>query len=148
MLNRRTLQSCAFALVGVGGALPIVFLPKLIFGMGPHPGNDPAFVLVSTGCMTLGVGWACAFSVLSIRRADEFVQSRSRYAWYWGSMIGIAAMAPLFAFSMFGGLSWVLPDLVVSRGTWLAYAAGLLTPLVAQMVGFAGVMAWWRANKQ
>ncbi len=149
MLDRRTLQSCALNLVGIGGALPILFLPKLIFGPGPHPANDPAFVLTSTACMVAGVGWSFAFAVAGFRRADEFVQARSRFAWYWGSMIGVAAMAPVFAFALFGGLQWFLPGLgAITRGMWKTYALGLLTPLIAQMIGFAAVSAYWRATKQ
>jgi hypothetical protein len=148
MFDRRTLQSCAFALVGIGGALPILFLPKLIFGWGPHPGNDPAFVLTSTACMVLGVAWGGYFAIRSFRRADEFVQARSKFAWYWGSLIGLIMMAPLFAFAMFGGLSWILPDLAVNRAMWLVYAAGLMTPLICQLIGFVAVTLWWRANKQ
>jgi len=149
MVDRRTLQSCALALVGIGGSLPILFAPKFIFGWGPHPGNDPAFVLTSTACMVLGVGWGCAFSIAGFRRADEFMQARSRTAWYWGSMIGIAAMAPLFAFAIFGGLQWFVPGLgAMTRDMWLTYAFGLMTPLVAQMVGFAAVNVYWRTAKQ
>ena len=148
MLDRRTLQSCALALVGVGGALPILFLPKFIFGFGPHPANDPPFVITSTVCMVLGVGWGGWFSIASFRRADEFLQARSKFAWYWGSMVGIAAMTPLFAFAIFGGLSWIFPSLPISRGAWLTYALGMITPLIAQMVGFAAVSVWWKAAKQ
>jgi hypothetical protein len=149
MVDRRTLQSCAYALVGVGGALPIVFVPKLIFGLGPHPGNDPAFVWVSTACMTAGVAWGCYFAFKSFRRSDEFVQARAKFAWYWGSMIGIAAMAPIFGFAMFGGLQWFMPSVAaMGRDGWLTYAFGLLTPLIAQMMGFGAVSLWWRVTKQ
>ena len=147
MFQSRTLQSCALSLVAIGGGIALAFAPKLVFP-GPHPGADPAFVLTSTGCMALAVGWSAWFSIASFRRADEFVQTRSQFAWYWGSMSGLITMAPLFGFAMLGGLTWIAPDLVISRGQWLTFAAGMLTPLTAQMIGFAAVSAWWRANKQ
>ena len=149
MVDRRTLQSCVFALVGVAGAIPILFLPKLLFGLGPHPDNDPPFVLVSTACMTAGVAWGLYFSIKGFRRGDEFIQARSKFAWYWGSMIGICAMAPIFCFSMFGGLQWFIPSLShMGREAWLTYAFGLMTPLIAQMLGFGAVTLWWRVTRQ
>ena len=147
-MDRRTLQSCLFALVGVGGALPIVFLPKLIFGLGPHPGNDPAFVLTSTACLLLALAWAGYFSIRSFRRADEFIQSRTKFAWYWGSMIGVFAMAPLFAFATFGGLHLVAPGVEVGGRTMVAFGSGMSATLIAQMLGFAGVSLWWRVSRQ
>ena len=148
MVDRRTLQGCAFALVAVAGAIPILFLPKLLFGLGPHPGNDPPFVLVSTACVLVGLAWAGYFSIRSFRRADEFVQSRTKFAWYWGSMIGVMAMPPLLAFAVFGGLHWIAPGLDLSRKVVTTFGFGMTATLVAQMIGFAGVSFWWRVTKQ
>ncbi|HXA38748.1 MAG TPA: hypothetical protein VNW53_07105 [Phenylobacterium sp.] len=147
MLDRRTLQSWAFVAVAVGGAIPILFLPNLL-ASGPHAPGDAETVLSNTACTVLALAWACVFAVLGFRRADEFVQQRSKFAWYWGSLIGIVVAAPLFVFVGLGGLRLLDPAASVGRDLARAFMLGVTLPLAAQVLGFAGVTLWWKATKR
>ncbi|HEY8005160.1 MAG TPA: hypothetical protein VIE16_13075 [Phenylobacterium sp.] len=147
MFERRTLQSWAFTAAALGGALLILFLPELV-GQAPRPAGEATNVIANTACAAAAIAWACAFAIASFRKADEFVQQRSKFAWYWGSLIGIAAATPAFVFVGLGGLRLFDPAAPVGAGVARAFMLGLTLPLAAQVLGFFAVTLWWRATKR
>jgi hypothetical protein len=147
MMDRRNLKSWIFAFVAVAGALPILFLPNLLLA-GPQPLGDQPVVFVKTVCTVAAIAWAAVFAVIGFRRAEEFSQERSKFAWYWGSMVGLVAGTPLLVFVGLGGLHW--PSRPGSADTQLghAFALGAGLVLFAQVLGFAVVSIWWRATRR
>jgi hypothetical protein len=142
MFERRTVQSLAYAAVGLVGAMPILFLPQMIFhGAPPH--GDSGFVAVTVACMVAGLAWAAWFAIASFRRAEEFVQERSKFAWYWGSLIGLIIAVPVFALIAMGGLPWIAGGADATR----AFKLGMVLPIAAQVAGFIVMSVWWRATK-
>jgi hypothetical protein len=142
MLNRRAIQSGALATVGLVGAMPILFLPEMIFHGAPSRG-DSGFVAVTVACMVAGLAWAAWFAIASFRRAEEFVQERSKFAWYWGSLIGLLVAVPVFALIAMGGLPWIASGSDATR----AFKLGMVLPIASQVAGFIVMSVWWRATK-
>jgi hypothetical protein len=147
MLERRTLQSWALAAVAAGGALLIMFLPELTGARSAPPG-DRESVLVSTACTAAGIAWACAFAVASYRKADEFAQQRSKFSWYWGSMIGIVTATPAIVFVGLNGLHLLDPAAVAGPALVRAFKLGLILPLGSQVLGAVAVTFWWKATRR
>ena len=147
MVESRSLQRWILALVAVAGGVGILFLPDLLFG-GAHPGRDSAVVLAKSVSALAAVAWAAVFALAAFRRADEFNQERSKFAWYWGSLFGLAAATPLAAFIGAGGTRWLNPAAATDPQIAHAFALGVLLPLAAQVVGFAAVSLWWRATRR
>lgn len=147
MLDRRSLQSLALNGVAAVGALAIMFSPDVL-SLGHAPGEGPtttARIIAVTASLT----WASAFAVGGFRRAEEFVQERSKFAWYWGSLIGLAIGVPLLALFLWGDTSGVMPLAGAGpRAVRTAFALGALAPVVAQLAGFVAVSLWWRATKR
>jgi hypothetical protein len=142
MMDRRAIQSGALAAVGVVGAMPILFLPQIIFHGAPSPG-DSSFIAVTVACMVAGLVWAAWFAIASFRRAEEFVQERSKFAWYWGSLIGLLIAVPVFALIAMGGLPWIANGSDATR----AFKLGMVLPIATQVAGFIVMSVWWRATK-
>ena len=143
MFERRTLQSWAYRAVAVVGALPILFLPRIIFH-GTPPGGGAVATAVTIASLAAGLAWASWFAIASFRRADEFVRERSKFAWYWGSLIGIVVAVLIFGLIALGGLPWV----VSGRDAIHGFKLGMLLPIAAQLLGFFAMSAWWRATKR
>ncbi len=136
MPSRREIQRIALLAVGVGGAVPIMFIPQMIFG-SPGPVGSSSFAVTTTVCIALALAWAAWFNIASFRRSDEFIQERSKFAWYWGSLIGLATVIPIFAFVSLGGLHGLSPRFDVSRSLRQAFGYGMMLPIMAQVIGFA-----------
>jgi hypothetical protein len=146
MFKQRTVQSWAFAATAVLGAILILFLPELTGAKSARPG-DRESVLITTACTAAGIAWACTFAIASYRKADEFSQQRSKFAWYWGSMIGIAAATPAIVFIGLNGLHLLDPAAVAGPAMVRAFKMGLFLPLGAQVAGAIAVTIWWRATR-
>ena len=143
MLDRRAIQSGALAVVGVVGAVPILFLPQMIFH-GGSPAVDDGFLALSVACVAAGLAWASWFAIASFRWAEEFVQERSKFAWYWGSLIGLLIAVPVFVLIAMGGLPWI----AAGREATQAFKLGMVLPIGAQLAGFIVMSIWWRATKR
>src|ERR1700761_5198072 len=106
MLERRSLQSLVLNGVAVAGGLAIMLVPDLLV-LGHAPGEGPtttAKIIAVIASLT----WTSTFSVSGFRRAEEFVQERSKFAWYWGSLMGLVIAVPLLALLSWGDAREVL----------------------------------------
>lgn len=142
MLDRRVIQTYAFAAVGVIGAIPIMFLPRMIFS---NPAAaDGAYVVATVASLAIALAWAFWFAPAAFRRADEFVQERSKFAWCWGSLPGAAFAACLYAVMGVGGAPGLLDDVTPVR----AFGLGMACLLGIQLFVAFVMSAWWRATKR
>jgi hypothetical protein len=143
MVDRRSLQSWTYAAVAVAGSVPILFLPNLMYRPTP-PAGDAGYTAVKVACMAVGLAWAAWFAIAAFRRAEEFVQERSKFAWYWGSLMGLVIAVPVFGLIAMGGAPWIASGHDATR----AFKIGLALPLAAQMMGAVVMSAWWRATRR
>lgn len=108
MIDRRTQRVWGYLLIGVFGALGFEFLPLMVFGRVHAP--VPPFRIVATSlAIAASIAWLLIFATLSFRWLDEFAKEGSKFAWYCGATLGLAASAPLYFFVMPGGLHWIWP---------------------------------------
>lgn len=151
MIERHDRRAWAYALIAVGGAFAIMLLPVLILGPG-HPQRtvviDPARIVLTTASTVLAVAWGSWFTWLSFRRFDEFLREGSKFAWYWGGLLGIAVSAPLYVFIGLGGLHWLDPTRPVGLELLRAFILGYCILLFPQALCFLGVYVWWKRTKR
>ncbi len=114
MVASRTLRSWGFIAVGAVGAVAVMFVPLSLFGP-PHLPiyRDPTRLVVMSIMAAIAMAWNLVFAWLAFRAQDEFVQTASKFAWYWGGLIGLAVSMPIFAFIAWGGLHWLGPSVPV-----------------------------------
>ncbi len=143
MVDRRTLRTWTYAAIALVGAIPIMFLPEIIFRPTP-PAGDAGFTAVTVACMAAALAWASWFAIASFRQSEEFVQERSKFAWCWGSVTGIVIAVPIFALIGAGGLPWIASG----REATHAFTLGAGLMLAAQLAGYFAMSAWWRATKR
>lgn len=111
----------------------------------------PVMLPLAMACLL----WAGAMATLHWKRLDEAAKAAHRWAWYWGSSLGLA-LALLFAAIAFTAPSalsfaqgWV--DANVEQGRppaaiWLFL--GVMATGVAQGLGFIGAyIYWWLAKR-
>ena len=145
-IDRRSWDIWKFSLFAVVGAFAIILTPILIFGARDTVGT--ARVLIPTGATALGVGWATWMATLSFRRLDEFQQEASKFAWYWGGSMGVAASAVGYVFVGQGGLHWLDPaHFHLGRELFRAFQWGYLIGIAFPLVGFIVARIWWTAAK-
>ena len=96
----------------------------------------------------IAMAWNVVFAWLAFRAQDEFVQTASKFAWYWGGLMGLAVTLPIFAFIAWGGLHWLAPSIPVGTGLMRAMLLGYMLPVGGQLIGFLVVRAWWSATKR
>ncbi|WP_297694637.1 hypothetical protein [Phenylobacterium sp.] len=147
MLDRHNLRLWAYSGVAFIGAIPIMVAPHYLIGPG-HPAGDPLRIVVMTASAVAAVAWGFTFATLGFRHADEYIRERSKFAWYWGGLIGIAASAPVYAFVGLGGQHWLNPANPMGTQVFHAFALGYSLPILAQLLGFIGVYLWWKATKR
>ncbi|HEY3948560.1 hypothetical protein [Phenylobacterium sp.] len=142
MIDRRSIQTYAFGAVGVIGAIAIMFAPRMVFS---HPAAaDGAYVAATLACVAVAFAWALWFSVAAFRRAEEFAQERTKFAWYWGSMAGVVVAVLIYGLIASGAAPGLLEGVTPIR----AFGFGMASLLVAQLAGRLVLSAWWRATKR
>ncbi|HEY5105929.1 MAG TPA: hypothetical protein VII73_04045 [Caulobacteraceae bacterium] len=149
MVDRRTARVWEYTMAAiVGGAIimlaPVAFLGRPATRSLIHPDR----IVIMTIASALAMGWALVFATLSWRRFDEFAKEGSKFAWYWGGSIGLAATAPAYVFIGLGGLHWLWPSMPVGLPLLRAFVIGYCLPLFSQMIGFAVALALWRAARR
>ena len=142
----RSLSRWGFIGVGAVGAMAIVLVPMSIIGV-PVYGNPVRLVVMSLAA-ALAMAWNVAFQARAFRTLDEFAQTASKFAWYWGGSIGLAASLPIFAFVAWGGLHWLAPSIPVGTNLLRALMVGYLLPVFAQLAGFLIAWVYWQASKR
>jgi hypothetical protein len=147
MLERRDLQRWTFVLVALAGAVAILFLPDLLLS-GGQPAGGRSAVLARTTATVAAIAWAVFFGGAAFRRADEFNRERSKFAWYWGSLIGLAVATPVAAFVAVGRSGWLSSGAPADPQLVHAFALGVILPLAAQVLGSAAVSLWWRVTRR
>jgi hypothetical protein len=143
-MAERALPSWGYIAVGAVGAVALVVFPMSIFG--PPTYRDPARLTVMSLIAASAVAWSVIFSWLAFRRQDEFAQNASKFAWYWGGSIGLAASIPIFAFLAWGGLHWLAPSVPAGTNILRALLVGYLLPVFAQVTGILVARAYWRLS--
>jgi hypothetical protein len=146
-IARRSLRMWAYFAVGVVGAIFLELLPTFAFGRlrAPLPFST---ILVLSVSVAAAMAWMVTFAWLSFRNLDEFGQEGSKFAWYWGGTLGLAASAPVFMFIALGGLHVLWPASPLGRAVGRAFMTGYLLPTIAQGVGYGAVWIGWRAAKR
>jgi len=147
MVDRRA-KRWVFTAVAVLGALALMVLPNLIAGPAAAAGAEGGHILRVTAAALLATVCGLGFTILAFRQEDEFVQQGSKYAWYWGAAGGVVASAPIYVFVRAGGLHWLDPAIPFSRELGKAFALGYGLLLVAQLLGFLAVLAFWKATRR
>ncbi len=148
MLNQRSLSRWGYAAAGLVGGWAIVFAP-LVVARHQHGAPPPEWIVIITVAAALAMIWACLFATLAFRQLDEYQRAASKFAWYWGGSIGLAASLPVFMFIYMGGLHWLDPARF-HLGAELAFAFRLGYGLAAVSValGFFVALAVWRIAKR
>jgi hypothetical protein len=139
MIDRRSLKSLSYACAGVSGGIALLYIPRLL----PQIDGQGAS-LAEVGSVVLALAWTLYFALAGFRSAEEFARERSKFAWYWGSLIGIVTAVPVMALVALGGLPW----LIAGRSEAHALGLGMMVMLGAQLIGFVVMSAWWRATKR
>lgn len=147
MLDRRDLQRWPFVFVALAGGVAILFLPDLLLG-APQPAGGSSAVLARTTAAVAAIAWATIFGLAAFRRADEFNRERSKFAWYWGSLIGLAVATPIAVFTAVGGARWLSGAAPADPRLIHAFAFGVVLALAAQVLGSAAVSFWWRMTRR
>ena len=89
-----------------------------------------------------------ALSLMAYRYADDVILQTHKTAWFWGSMIAVAALAPVMVI-----LSWHVVDLNLPMPRNPAHhvldpqfylVQGMALMFVAQGIGFSAFAAWMR----
>jgi putative transcriptional regulator len=108
MPDQRALSRYGYMAAAVFGAWAIILAPRFF---APHLRGPPSptWIVILSAATALAIAWALVFATLAFRRMDEFQQTASKFAWYWGGSIGLAASLPLFVFVYLGGLHWLDP---------------------------------------
>jgi hypothetical protein len=147
MIDRRTQLVWGYLLAGVAGAVALELFPALLFGR-LHAPVPPLRIAVSTLAVAAAMAWMVVFATLSFRHLDEFAKEGSKFAWYWGGTLGLAASAPVFLFVELGGLHAIWPASPLGREVGRAFMTGYGLPLIAQTVGYGAVWVGWRMTKR
>ena len=150
MAGQRDKRIWVYASIGIGGGLALLLLPLLVIGPArPHAivEINPVRVLAFTAAAA-AIGWVFAFTWLVFRQSDEFTREGSKFAWYWGGLIGIAASVPLYVFIALGGLHWLDSASPVGRELARAFVTGYCVLLFPQVAGVLAVSAWWWLAKR
>lgn len=135
------------------GAVVLYAAPMLLLKHRGAFGLDATTRLwIRTLCATAVMAWTTVFAVLMFRDYDEFHREGSKFAWYWGASVGIAASAPVFVFVALGGLqlTGLQPALAppVAKLAFNSFVTGYTVPLLFEGLGFAVARAWWRWAKR
>jgi len=147
MPERKSLQRWSYAVVGVAGGVALVSLPQLLFP-GPRAVDDATFTIARMASVAVALAWAGGFGLMAFRRADEFNRERSKFAWYWGSCLGIAVSVLAVALVRLFGLPQLAGLPAGGRAAFSAFAAGVVLTILAQVLGSGLVGLWWRATKR
>jgi hypothetical protein len=151
MIDPNTRRAWAYGGAAVGGALAIMLLPLLILGpVQPHRivAIHPTRIVLTTVAVILAVAWGGWFTRLSYRHVDEFLREGSKFAWFWGGLLGIGVSTPLFAFIGLGGPHWLDPTQPVGLGLFHAFVLGYCVAIFPQVLCFLGVYVWWKRTKR
>ena len=141
----RSILVAVYVAVALLGGMTIAALPLL----APAGSLAGLAGIAAFTCSVLGsVTWAVLFAVLAHRRLDEYQRETAKSAVYWGTTLGIAVAAPLYAFVEIGGLHRLMPSLPVGRPLAIAFASGFGLPLVSVTLGIMITCAWLRWSKQ
>ena len=149
MIDRRSIPAWVYQIAGGGGAAAIILSPMLVFGrLHGHELFTPVQIVTTTLATTYAVAWGFVFAWLTFRRRDEFAQQGSKFAWYWGGMLGLLASGPIAMFISRGGLHWLMPTLPVGPELAHAFMLGYSLPVLLQAIGLLGGLYWWRVAKR
>jgi hypothetical protein len=147
MPDRRTLQRWSYAVVGVAGGIALVSLPPLLFP-APRPVGDTAFMLLRMASVAMALAWSGGFGLMAFLKADEFNRERAKFAWYWGSCLGIAASVLVVALVRLFGLPQLAGLALGGHDNFRVFAAGVGLPILAQVLASALVSLWWKVTKR
>lgn len=147
MIERRDLQRWTCVIVALAGAVAILFLPDLLLS-GQRAAGDRSEVLARTTAVVAALAWATFFGMAAFRGDDEFNRERSKFAWYWGSLIGLAVATPIASFIAVGGYRWLSGAAAADPQLLHAFALGFVLALAAQVLGSAAVSLWWRVTRR
>jgi hypothetical protein len=150
MTERRGFWTPTYVLTGILPAIAILLLPGLFFGF-QHRGPIvvPARIVATTIAVASAMVWNLAFAVRAFRRTDEYFQTGSKFAWYWGGSLGLAATAPVYAFIGLGGLHWLFPDSFhLGADLFRAFVIGYTLPVVGMATGSMIAYGVWRTARR
>jgi hypothetical protein len=121
-----------------GGALALPFGGGALILMLKHSHFDPAVITLLFTLVSLA---ACGMGMWAYSYMDEVQRQTQQTRWFWGSIIGFTAMAPVALALVSPSTAWL--DTAIHfffhrPGTpRLYFAFGVLLPLVFQVAGYA-----------
>ncbi|HWE98869.1 MAG TPA: hypothetical protein VG248_03645 [Caulobacteraceae bacterium] len=149
LTERRPLMRWVYVVVAVVGATAIVAAPHFFAPRRHASPPEPAWIVTLTIATALAIAWATAFSVLAFRRLDEFQQAASKFAWYWGSTIGMGVSLPIYVFVLLGGLHWLDPARFhLGADLAVAFRLGYGLAVASAGIGFLAALTFWRLTRR
>ncbi len=130
MDERRALMTSAYLGIALIGGLTISATPLLVPAL-----SGVWAALGFTAATGAAVAWGLAFAMRAHRSLDEYQRERARRATYWGTVGGIVASAPVYAFVAMGGLHRISSSIPTGKPLAVAFASGYGLALVSVIVG-------------
>ena len=148
MFDRHSLSVWKFMIAAWVGGLAILLGSRLVFPTSPAD-IGTSRVMITTVTVAVATAWALWMAVLAFRRLDEFQQEASKFAWYWGGSIGLAASVVGYAFIGLGGLHWLDPaHFHLGKDLFTAFQVGYVLGIACPFVGFLVARACWTVSKR
>lgn len=142
-MDQRRKRIWAYQGAAIAGGLAIMVLtllfnPRTGFGLG-----------AITAIAAVAIVWSLVLAWRAFAKMDEFMREGSKFAWYWGGLIGLSASAPVYAFVVLGGLQRLQGVPPLGRQAALSFGVGYALPVVAQLLGFwIALIVWRRRTRQ
>ena len=144
-MSRRERLMWVYRIAGPAGGLALAGL-TLLFLRRPHviPYAEPLRFAALLAMTAVIMAWSLTFAWLTARKEDEYTLTGSKYAWFWGGIIGLVCSVPVLAFIAWGGLTMIDPAAFrPSRDKELALIFGYMLAVLFQFVGYLIARVWW-----
>ena len=147
-LSRRQRLMWVYRIAGPAGALAMAAVILLLRSPHRAPGADPARFVILLAVVIAIMAWSLTFAWLTARKEDEYTLTGSKFAWFWGGLIGLVCSVPVMAFITWGGLTMIDPAGFrpsPERASALVFGYMLAVPF--QFVGYVVARVWWGVRR-
>lgn len=148
MSDPRTARVRRIAFWGLGGLAVLMALVGLLLRIGGTWLTPHGRILVGTAAFAALILWWGAVWLRMSYAQDEYMRWMEHRTWYWGSLLGMIASVPVFAFVGLGGLHWLLPATDSGPVAARAFASGYMLLLEMQVAGVFLVAIWRKLAKK
>ena len=146
--GRRARLRWIYAGTGFVGAVAILY--GAVFLAPHHPGApDPQRITIMSLAGAVSVVWAMVFATLAFRQLDEYQRTASKFAWYWGGLVGLVVSVPIYIFILLGGLHWLDPARFhLGADLAMAFRLGYAVAIFPMLLGFLVALGVWRITRR